>query len=78
MIAVNVLIECQMNRLFPVSIGATASFFTGVCVLGLIEVIYFFTIRLFWHLLGKKIEPAIKTETFINIEKSEYKHRQTV
>lgn len=40
-----------------VSIGGTASFFTGFCVLGLIEVVYFFTIRLFWHVLGKKVEP---------------------
>lgn len=41
-----------------VSIGATASFFTGFCVLGIIEIAYFFTLRLFWHMMGRKIEPV--------------------
>lgn len=41
-----------------VSIGATASFFTGFCVLGIIEIAYFFTLRLFWHMMGRKVEPV--------------------
>ncbi|XP_031616801.1 uncharacterized protein LOC116336800 [Contarinia nasturtii] len=38
-----------------ISIGCTASFFTGFCVLGIIEIVHFFTIRLFWHVFGRKI-----------------------
>lgn len=54
---------CQFGPLFqyPVSIGGTASFFTGFCVLGAIEIVYFFTLRLFWHIYGKKLN-NIQTE----------------
>lgn len=52
----------QLQEVFQsfvkVSIGGTASFFTGFCVLGAIEILYFLSIRLFWHVLGKKIQPT--------------------
>ncbi|KAH8281806.1 hypothetical protein KR054_003093 [Drosophila jambulina] len=35
-----------------VSIGSTAGLFLGISVLGLVEIIYFFTIRLIWQVLG--------------------------
>ncbi|XP_017025399.1 pickpocket protein 28 [Drosophila kikkawai] len=35
-----------------VSIGSTAGLFLGFSVLGLVEVLYFFTIRLIWQVLG--------------------------
>ncbi|EDW76036.1 uncharacterized protein Dwil_GK14883 [Drosophila willistoni] len=38
-----------------VSIGGTAGLFLGFSVLGLVEFIYFFTMRLIWHIVGYKI-----------------------
>ncbi|XP_016995063.2 pickpocket protein 19 [Drosophila takahashii] len=38
-----------------VSIGGTAGLFLGFSVLGLVEVLYFFTIRLVWQILGYTI-----------------------
>ncbi|XP_020807174.1 sodium channel protein Nach [Drosophila serrata] len=35
-----------------VSIGSTAGLFLGFSVLGLVEILYFFTIRLIWQVLG--------------------------
>ncbi|XP_037959283.1 uncharacterized protein LOC119688687 [Teleopsis dalmanni] len=37
-----------------VAIGGTAGLFLGVNVLGIIEIIYYFTLHLFWHLRGYK------------------------
>ncbi|XP_017042710.1 acid-sensing ion channel 5-like [Drosophila ficusphila] len=38
-----------------VSIGGTAGFFLGFSFLGLVEFVYFFTLRLFWQILGYTI-----------------------
>ncbi|ALC39281.1 ppk10 [Drosophila busckii] len=38
-----------------VSIGGTAGLYLGFSVLGLVEFIYFFTLRLVWHMIGYKI-----------------------
>ncbi|XP_058816413.1 sodium channel protein Nach [Topomyia yanbarensis] len=37
-----------------VSIGGTAGFFLGFSVLGMVEIIYFFTLRLLWYILGHR------------------------
>lgn len=37
-----------------VSIGGTAGFFLGSSVLGLIEILYFVSLRLFWYILGRR------------------------
>ncbi|XP_058449237.1 uncharacterized protein LOC131429203 [Malaya genurostris] len=37
-----------------VSIGGTAGFFLGFNVLGIVEIIYFFTLRLLWYILGRR------------------------
>ncbi|XP_039436738.1 uncharacterized protein LOC120418426 isoform X2 [Culex pipiens pallens] len=37
-----------------VSIGGTAGFFLGFSVLGAVEIIYFFTLRLIWYILGRR------------------------
>lgn len=42
------LIEC----LFKVSIGGTAGFFIGCSVMSVIEIIYFFSLRLVWFVFG--------------------------
>lgn len=47
---------CHYGCIIPVSIGGTASFFTGICVLGVIEIAYSFTLRLFWHIYGKSLD----------------------
>ncbi|CAO1394018.1 unnamed protein product [Diamesa hyperborea] len=51
------LIRFQREVLFTltdlfVSIGGTAGFFIGSSVLGMIEIIYFFSLRLFWYIFG--------------------------
>lgn len=55
----NLFIEFQIYSLIfenrAVSVGGVAAFFTGICVLGVIEFIYFITIRLFWHLRGFRV-----------------------
>uniref|UniRef100_A0A1A9W6S9 Uncharacterized protein n=1 Tax=Glossina brevipalpis TaxID=37001 RepID=A0A1A9W6S9_9MUSC len=38
-----------------VYIGGTAGLFMGFSVLGALEIVYFFTVRLFFHLLGYKL-----------------------
>ncbi|XP_017042709.1 sodium channel protein Nach-like [Drosophila ficusphila] len=38
-----------------VSIGGTAGLFLGFSVLGFVEILYFFTMRLFWQILGYKL-----------------------
>ncbi|XP_053691956.1 sodium channel protein Nach [Sabethes cyaneus] len=37
-----------------VSIGGTAGFFLGFSVLGVVEIVYFFTLRLLWYMLGRR------------------------
>ncbi|XP_049548324.1 sodium channel protein Nach [Anopheles darlingi] len=37
-----------------VSIGGTAGFFLGFSVLGMVEIIYFFTLRLVWYIAGRR------------------------
>ncbi|XP_062551534.1 sodium channel protein Nach [Armigeres subalbatus] len=37
-----------------VSIGGTAGLFLGFSVLGVVEIIYFFTLRLVWYCLGRR------------------------
>lgn len=57
---------------FFVSIGGTAGFFIGLSVLGLIEIFYYFTLRLFWFIVKGKngneiwtISSHILSHTFI-------------
>ncbi|XP_060663029.1 acid-sensing ion channel 5 [Drosophila nasuta] len=40
---------------FLVSLGGTAGLYLGFSVLGLIELFYFFSMRLFWHIFGYQI-----------------------
>ncbi|XP_040172013.1 sodium channel protein Nach isoform X2 [Anopheles arabiensis] len=37
-----------------VSIGGTAGFFLGFSVLGMVEILYFFTLRLLWYIVGRR------------------------
>uniref|UniRef100_A0A182ILU4 Amiloride-sensitive sodium channel n=1 Tax=Anopheles atroparvus TaxID=41427 RepID=A0A182ILU4_ANOAO len=37
-----------------VSIGGTAGFFLGFSVLGMVEILYFFTLRLLWYIAGRR------------------------
>uniref|UniRef100_A0A182QP75 Sodium channel protein Nach n=1 Tax=Anopheles farauti TaxID=69004 RepID=A0A182QP75_9DIPT len=37
-----------------VSIGGTAGFFLGFSVLGMVEILYFFTLRLVWYIAGRR------------------------
>ncbi|XP_058056476.1 sodium channel protein Nach [Anopheles bellator] len=37
-----------------VSIGGTAGFFLGFSVLGMVEILYFFTLRLVWYVAGRR------------------------
>ncbi|CAO1409477.1 unnamed protein product [Diamesa serratosioi] len=51
------LIRFQREVMFTltdlfVSIGGTAGFFIGSSVLGIIEIVYFFSLRFFWYLFG--------------------------
>uniref|UniRef100_A0A182M0Y1 Amiloride-sensitive sodium channel n=1 Tax=Anopheles culicifacies TaxID=139723 RepID=A0A182M0Y1_9DIPT len=40
--------------LLVVSIGGTAGFFLGFSVLGMVEILYFFTLRLVWYIAGRR------------------------
>lgn len=42
-------------RSTTVSIGGTAGLYLGFSVLGLVEFIYFFTMRLLWHIYGYEL-----------------------
>lgn len=44
----------SINIYFIVSIGGSAGFFVGSSVLGLIEILYFFSLRLFWYCFGRR------------------------
>ncbi|XP_055542794.1 uncharacterized protein LOC129728381 [Wyeomyia smithii] len=37
-----------------VSIGGTAGFFLGLSVLGVVEIVYFFTLRMLWYMQGRR------------------------